>query len=62
MMFFETSAKNKDNIKECFEELIQQIYNVKRRNGNDNQLRNSMSLSKSVDKVNFNRQEDLGCC
>ena len=62
MMFFETSAKNKDNIKECFEELIQQIYNVKRRNGNDNQLRNSMSLSKSVDKVNFNREEDLGCC
>ena len=62
MMFFETSAKNKDNIKECFEELIQQIYNVKRRNGNDNQLRNSMSLSKSADKVNFNRDEDLGCC
>jgi Rab family protein len=55
-IFFETSAKNKESVNDCFEELLQQIYNVKRRN---NDVSNSIILKKAIIQKNNNND---GCC
>jgi Rab family protein len=54
-IFFETSAKNKESVNECFEELLQQIYNVKRRNNN---ITDSVILKKEI----FDKNKNEGCC
>ena len=54
-IFFETSAKNKESVNECFEELLQQIYNIKRRNNN---ITDSVILKKEI----FDKNKNEGCC
>ena len=59
-LFFETSAKNNDNVTECFEELLQQIYNTRRKNpGNDN-LTESVILKRKI--LNKNNENSDGIC
>ena len=57
MLFFETSAKNNYNVDNCFEELLQQIYNEKRKSGND-QLLDSIIIK----KANFKKNNDDSIC
>ena len=46
--FFETSAKKNDNVVECFEELLQQIYNTRRKNPGSENLTESIVLKKKI--------------
>lgn len=57
MLFFEASAKSNYNITNCFEELLQQIYNDKRKKGN--MMMKSVTLTKLSDGED---QKDVGCC
>ena len=60
-LFFEASAKNNNNVTECFEELLQQIYNTRRKNpGNDNLTESVVLKKKIVKKENDNN--DNSCC
>ena len=60
-LFFESSAKNNNNVTECFEELLQQIYNTRRKNpGNDN-LTESVVLKKKIVKKESDNNDSL-CC
>jgi len=47
-LFFETSAKKNDNVVECFEELLQQIYNTRRKNPGSENLTESIVLKKKI--------------
>ena len=49
-LFFETSARNNSNVVECFEELLQQIYNIRRKNPNNGNLTESIVLKKKLYK------------
>lgn len=57
MLFFEASAKSNYNISDCFEELLQQIYNEKRKKGN--MMMKSMILTPINEREG---QNDIGCC
>ena len=57
MIFFETSAKNSFNVDNCFEELLQKIYNEKRKCGNG-QLMDSIVIQKG----NFIKNNDDSIC
>ena len=60
-LFFEASEKNNNNVTECFEELLQQIYNTRRKNpGNDN-LTESVVLKKKIVKKESDNNDSL-CC
>ena len=58
MLFFETSAKNNSNVDNCFEELLQQIYNEKRKSGKG-QLLDSIIIKKGDIKK---QNDDSICC
>ena len=58
MLFFETSAKNNSNVDNCFEELLQQIYNEKRKSGKG-QLLDSIIIKKGDNKI---QNDDSICC
>jgi Rab family protein len=58
MLFFETSAKNNSNVDNCFEELLQQIYNEKRKSGKG-QLLDSIIIKKGDMKK---QNDDSICC
>ena len=58
MLFFETSAKNNSNVDNCFEELLQQIYNEKRKSGKG-QLLDSIIIKKGDIKI---QNDDSICC
>ena len=47
-LFFETSAKKNSNVVECFEELLQQIYNTRRKNPGSENLTESIVLKKQI--------------
>ena len=47
-LFFETSAKNNNNVVECFEELLQQIYNTRRKHPGNENLTESIVLKKKI--------------
>ena len=47
-LFFETSAKKNSNVVECFEELLQQIYNTRRKNPGNENLTESIVLKKKI--------------
>ena len=47
-LFFETSAKKNSNVVECFEELLQQIYNTRRKNPDSENLTESTLLKKQI--------------
>ena len=49
-LFFETSAKSNNNVVECFEELLQQIYNTRRKNPGTENLTESIVLKKKLFK------------
>ena len=57
MIFFENSAKNSFNVDNCFEELLQKIYNEKRKCGNG-QLMDSIVIQKG----NFIKNNDDSIC
>ena len=56
MIFFEISAKNKNDVENCFNILIQEIYNVRKKN-NKGQVVDSIIIQKG-DFQNYNN----GCC
>ena len=60
-LFFETSARNNNNVTECFEELLQQIYNTRRRSPNHENLTESIVLKKKIIQKN-EKVEDNICC
>ena len=47
-LFFETSARSNNNVTECFEELLQRIYNTRRK------IPNNQNLTESIDKKKNN--------
>lgn len=59
-LFFETSAKKNSNVSECFEELLQHIYDTRRVNPREDNLTQSMVLKRAM----INKKEDTGgfCC
>jgi Rab family protein len=60
-LFFEISAKNNNNVVECFEELLQQIYNTRRKMPNNQDLTESIVLKKKIIQKSDNNNESL-CC
>ena len=60
-LFFEISARNNNNVVECFEELLQQIYNTRRKMPNNQNLTESIVLKKKIIQKNENNNESL-CC
>ena len=60
-LFFETSARNNSNVVECFEELLQQIYNIRRKNPNNGNLTESIVLKKKIMQKNENYNDNI-CC
>lgn len=60
-LFFEISAKNNNNVVECFEELLQQIYNTRRKMPNNQDLTESIVLKKKIIQKYDNNNETL-CC
>lgn len=68
MKYFETSAKNKFNIKEVFNEMYKDIYELNKnlenqnKNANDDNKNNKMNTSFGLDKKNNNRKNDGRCC
>ena len=60
-LFYEASAKSNNNVVECFEELFQQIYNIRRKIPQVNTLTESVVLKKKM----FTKSEedkDFICC
>ena len=60
-LFFEISAKNNNNVVECFEELLQQIYNTRRKMTNNQDLTESIVLKKKIIQKYDNNNESF-CC
>ena len=60
-LFFEISARNNNNVVECFEELLQQIYNTRRKMPNNQNLTESIVLKKKIIQKKENNNESL-CC
>jgi Rab family protein len=60
-LFFEISAKNNNNVVECFEELLQQIYNTRRKMPNNQDLTESIVLKKKIIQKYDKNNESL-CC
>ena len=60
-LFFETSARNNSNVTECFEELLQQIYNTRRKSPNHENLTESIVLKRKIIQKNQNNEEFI-CC
>ncbi len=60
-LFFEISAKNNHNVVECFEELLQQIYNTRRKMPNSQDLTESIVLKKKIIQKYDNNNDTL-CC
>ena len=60
-LFFEASAKNNSNVTECFEELLQQIYNIRRKSPNNENLTESIVLKKKIIQKN-EYMNDSFCC
>ena len=60
-LFFETSAKKNSNVVECFEELLQQIYNTRRKNPGSENLTESIVLKKQILKKHEVNENSL-CC
>jgi Rab family protein len=60
-LFFEISAKNNNNVVECFEELLQQIYNTRRKMPNNQDLTESIVLKKKIIQKYDNNNESF-CC
>ena len=60
-LFFEISARNNNNVVECFEEILQQIYNTRRKMPNNQNLTESIVLKKKIIQKNENNNESL-CC
>ena len=60
-LFFETSAKKNSNVVECFEDLLQQIYNTRRKNPGSENLTESIVLKKQILKKQEVNENSL-CC
>ena len=60
-LFFETSAKKNSNVVECFEELLRQIYNTRRKNPGSENLTESIVLKKQILKKHEVNENSL-CC
>ena len=60
-LFFETSARNNNNVTECFEELLQQIYNTRRKIPNNQNLTESVVLKKKIIQK-YDKSNDNMCC
>ena len=60
-LFFETSAKSNNNVVECFEELLQQIYNTRRKIPNSQNLTESVVLKRKMIQKNENYNDSI-CC
>ena len=60
-LFFETSAKKNSNVVECFEELLQQIYNTRRKNPGNENLTESIVLKKKILQKHEISENSL-CC
>ena len=60
-LFFETSAKKNSNVVEYFEELLQQIYNTRRKNPGSENLTESIVLKKQILKKHEVNENSL-CC
>jgi len=62
-LFFETSARNNDNVTECFEELLQQIYNTRRKiQGGENLTESIVLKRKMIQKKEINNNNDESIC
>ena len=60
-LFFETSAKSNNNVVECFEELLQQIYNTRRKNPGTENLTESIVLKRKIIQKHEINENSL-CC
>ena len=60
MLFFESSAKDNKKVTKIFEELLQQIYNKRRKIGKDDLLTRSFIIKKNIYLENKNNTE-RGC-
>ena len=60
-LFFETSAKSNNNVVECFEELLQQIYNTRRKNPGNEKLTESIVLKRKIIQKHEINENSL-CC
>ena len=60
-LFFETSARDNNNVTECFEELLQQIYNTRRKSPNNENLTESIVLKKKIIQKSQNIENNI-CC
>ncbi len=60
-LYFETSAKSNNNVTECFEELLQQIYNTRRKIPNSQNLTESVVLKRKMIQKNENYNDSI-CC
>ena len=60
-LFFETSARSNNNVTECFEELLQQIYNTRRKIPNNQNLTESIVLKRKIIQKHENNNDSI-CC
>ena len=60
-LFFETSARKNSNVVECFEELLQQIYNTRRKNPGNENLTESIVLKKKIIQTHEVNDDSI-CC
>ena len=60
-LYFETSARSNNNVTECFEELLQQIYNTRRKLPNNPNLTESVVLKRKIIQENESNNDSI-CC
>ena len=60
-LFFETSARRNNTVTECFEELLQQIYNTRRKIPNNQNLTESIVLKRKIIQKHENDNDSI-CC
>ena len=58
-LFFETSARSNNNVTECFEELLQQIYNTRRKIPNNQNLTESIVLKRKIIQKHENNNDSI---